>query len=94
VLSSERLRELAAWLRDTAETRNRPVDEADTHAVEDEDSEDEDDELGQVDESEFDAGDPLAERPETDDEAVDEVDDGPDPRNQPQLGDDEEEDTL
>lgn len=94
VLSSERLRELAAWLRDTAETRNRPVDDAATDAVEDEDSEDEDDELGQVDESEFDAGDPLAERPETDDEAEDEADDGPDPRTQPQLGDDEEGDTL
>lgn len=94
VLSSERLRELAAWLRDTAETRNRPVDEAATDAVDDEDSEDEDDELGQVDEAEFDAGDPLAERPETDDEAEDEVDDGPDPRTQPQLGDDEEGDTL
>lgn len=95
VLSSERLRELAAWLRDTAETRNRPVDEAATDAVDDEDSEDEDDdELGQVDESEFDAGDPLAERPEMDDEDEDEVDDGPDPRTQPQLGDDEEGDTL
>lgn len=94
VLSSERLRELAAWLRDTAETRNRPVDDAATDAVDDEESEDEDDELGQVDESEFDAADPLAERPETDDEAEDEVDDGPDPRTQPQLGDDEEGDTL
>ena len=95
VLSSERLRELAAWLRDTAETRNRPVDEAATDAV-DEDSEDEDDELGQVDESEFDAGDPLAGRSETDDEDEDEdeVDEGPDPRTQPQLGDDEEGDTL
>ena len=92
VLSSERLRELAAWLRDNAGGRTRA--EADTVDTVDDDDDTDDvaAELGEVDESEFDAGDPLAERSETDDE--DEVDDGPDPGTQPQLGDDEEGDTL
>lgn len=80
VLSSERLRELSAWLRDNAAGRVR---EDEPEAV------DEDDELGPVDESEFDKGEPRAEV-EADEEPA--ADDGPDPRTQPRLG--EEGDTL
>ncbi len=93
VLSSERLRELAAWLRDNAGGRTRA--EADTVDTVDDDDDTDDvaAELGEVDESEFDAG-----RPEPDDDATaddldgadgpeqdDDAPHAPDPDTQPAL---------
>ncbi|SHJ42978.1 protein of unknown function [Tessaracoccus bendigoensis DSM 12906] len=75
VLSSERLRELAAWLRDNAGGR-----------VGDAEDDPDGDELGEVDESEFDSGPPTTQGP-PDDDAVQERDEGPDPETQPMLGD-------
>lgn len=74
VLSAERLRELSAWLRDNATGRVRDDEPG---AVDD------DDELGPVDESEFDKGEAV---PAAGEAVGDPADEGPDPRTQPPLG--------
>lgn len=80
VLSADRLRELASWLRDNA-GRSGQADGGD--AVDDGEEPDEAEELGEVDESEFDAGAPIGADPATE---PDVEDDAPDPENQPSLG--------
>lgn len=76
VLSAERLRELAVWLRSSADRRGEPA------AADAVDDDEEADELGEVDESEFDTG--TVSVPEPDQEP-DPEEEGPDPLTQPSL---------
>ena len=74
VLSADRLKELSAWLRNNAASGTTPV----------ESSEEDEEELAPVDESEFDSGPPVV-APEVEEAEIDPQEEAPDPDVQPSL---------